>query len=76
MDIQPPFACAVGMDIHLMVIHVCVIPQREGFEPEVHRKQFGTFKRDLHAMAEWIAGFSPDTVVMESTGIYWKSPYT
>ena len=26
-------------------------------------------------MAEWIAGFAPDTVVMESTGIYWKSPY-
>jgi len=76
MDIQPLFACAVGMDIHLMVIHVCVILQREGFEPEVHRKQFGTFKRDLRAMAEWIAGFSPDTVVMESTGIYWKSPYT
>ena len=26
-------------------------------------------------MAEWIAGFAPDTGVMESTGIYWKSPY-
>ena len=26
-------------------------------------------------MAEWIGGFAPDTVVMESTGIYWKSPY-
>src|ERR687891_352278 len=26
-------------------------------------------------MAEWVAGFAPDTVVMESTGIYWKSPY-
>ena len=26
-------------------------------------------------MADWIAGFKPDTVVMESTGIYWKSPY-
>jgi transposase len=76
MDIQPLFACAVGMDVHLMVIHVCVIFQRQGGEPEVHRKQFGTFNRDLRAMAEWIAGFSPDTVVMESTGIYWKSPYT
>ena len=26
-------------------------------------------------MAEWIAGFRPGIVVMESTGIYWKSPY-
>ena len=76
MDIQPLFACAVGMDIHLMVIHVCVIVQVQDNEPEVHRRQFGTFKRDLRAMADWIAAFSPDTVVMESTGLYWKSPYS
>jgi transposase len=76
MAIQPLFAGAVGMDSPLRGIHVCVIFQRQGGEPEVHRKQFGTFKRNLRAMAEWIAGFSPETVVMESTGLYWKSPYT
>jgi transposase len=75
MDIQPIFRCAVGMDVHLAVIHVCVILQEAGCEPEVHRRQFGAFQRDRRAMAEWIAGFAPDTVVMESTGIYWKSPY-
>jgi transposase len=26
-------------------------------------------------MAAWVADFRPDVVVMESTGIYWKSPY-
>ena len=26
-------------------------------------------------MADWIASFKPEIVVMESTGIYWKSPY-
>jgi transposase len=75
MDIQPIFRCAVGMDIHLAIISVCVILAEPGGEPAVHRRQFGAFQRDLRAMAEWIAGFSPDTVVMESTGIYWKSPY-
>jgi transposase len=75
MDIQPIFRCAVGMDVHLAVIHICVILQEPGCEPEVHRRQFGAFQRDRRAMAEWIAGFAPDTVVMESTGIYWKSPY-
>ena len=75
MDIQPIFRCAVGMDVHLAIIHVCVILQEAGCEPEVHRRQFGAFQRDRRAMAEWIAGFVPDTVVMESTGIYWKSPY-
>jgi transposase len=75
MDIQPIFRCAVGMDIHLAIIHVCVILQEPGCEPAVYRRQFGAFQRDRRAMAEWSAGFAPDTVVMESTGIYWKSPY-
>ena len=75
MDIQPIFRCAVGMDVHLAVIHVGVILQEPGCEPAVYRRQFGAFQRDRRAMAEWIAGFAPDTVVMESTGIYWKSPY-
>jgi transposase len=26
-------------------------------------------------LAEWAAALRPDEVVMESTGIYWKSPY-
>jgi transposase len=63
------------MDVHLAVISVCVIVAEPGCEPQVHRHQFGAFQRERRAMAEWIASFSPDTVVMESTGIYWKSPY-
>ncbi len=39
------------------------------------RRRFGGFRRERLEMADWIAGFAPDTVVMESTGIYWKSPY-
>ena len=31
---------------------------------------------DSRAMAEWVASFKPQEVVMESTGIYWKSPYS
>jgi transposase len=62
------------VDVHLAVIHVCVILQEPGCEPAVYRRQFGAFQRDRRALAEWIAGVAPDTVVMESTGSYWKSP--
>jgi transposase len=55
------------MDVHLAVIHVCVILQEASCEPEVHRRPFGAFQRDRRAMAEWIAGFAPGTVVMEAT---------
>jgi len=75
MDIQPIFRCAVGIDIHLALICVCIIVAEPGLEPVVHRREFGGFQRDRRAMADWIASFTPDMVVMESTGIYWKSPY-
>lgn len=32
-------------------------------------------ERDGQVLAAWVHGFAPDLVVMESTGIYWKSPY-
>ena len=75
MDIQPVFRCAVGIDIHLALLCVCIIIAEPGVEPVVHRREFGGFQRDRRAMADWIASFKPDIVVMESTGIYWKSPY-
>lgn len=75
MDIQPIHRCAVGIDVHLHSIVVCIIVGDIGATPEIHQRQFGGFKRDRRAMAEWIASFHPDCVVMESTGIYWKSPY-
>ena len=41
----------------------------------IERRQFGAFQRDRRKLAQWCASHRPDTVVMESTGIYWKSPY-
>jgi transposase len=76
MDIQPIHRSAVGIDVHLKTLVVCVLIQREdNAEPEIHQREFGGFQRDRREMAAWIAGFSPAIVVMESTGIYWKSPY-
>jgi transposase len=75
MDIQPIFRCAVGIDIHLALICVCIIIAEPGVEPVVHRRELGGFQRDRRAMSDWIASFKPDIVVMKSTGIYWKSPY-
>ena len=75
MDIHPIHFCAVGIDVHLHSLVVCIIVGALDGEPQVFQRQFGGFKRDRRAMAEWIASFHPDCVVMESTGIYWKSPY-
>lgn len=38
-------------------------------------RQFGGFKRDCRALAAWLVELDVELVVMESTGIYWKSLY-
>ena len=39
------------------------------------KRDFGAFKRDRRAMAEWALQIRPEVMVMESTGAYWKSPF-
>jgi transposase len=36
----------------------------------VELAEFGGFKRDRQALAEWVATPDPEVVVMESTGVY------
>lgn len=65
----------IGLDVHQAQITACAIIEDEHGEHQVEQRQFGTFKRDRKALAEWASALRPDLVVMESTGIYWKSPY-
>jgi transposase len=65
----------IGLDIHQAQITACAIIDHDDGTHDIQRRQFGTFKRDRRALAEWAAALCPELVVMESTGIYWKSPY-
>jgi transposase len=65
----------IGLDIHQAQITACAIIDHDDGTHDIQRRQFGTFKRDQRALAEWAAALCPELVVMESTGIYWKSPY-
>lgn len=38
-------------------------------------RRFGTFTRDLHALAEWLREQRIEQVAMEATGVYWVGPY-
>jgi transposase len=42
---------------------------------EITRREFGAFKRDRRQLAQWAIEIAPEVVVMESTGVYWKSPF-
>ncbi len=65
----------IGLDVHQAQITACALIEEEDGTARIVQQQFGAFKRDRRSLAEWAAALCPDEVVMESTGIYWKSPY-
>lgn len=75
MELVPLHKRVIGLDVHQAQITACAIVEEADGTTRIEQRQFGAFKRDRRALAEWAAALAPDEVVMESTGIYWKSPY-
>jgi transposase len=75
MDLAPLHKRVIGLDVHQAQITACAIIEGADGTTRLEQRQFGAFKRDRRALAEWAQALRPDQVVMESTGIYWKSPY-
>jgi transposase len=65
-----------GIDVHRMLHVVTVLIEETDGTITKHQKEFGGFKRDMKAMAAWLFELRVELVVMESTGIYWKSAHT
>lgn len=62
---------AAGIDIG-SASHFVAVP--EGSDEKCIR-EFGSFTTDLHDLANWLERCGIETVVMESTGIYWIPLY-
>jgi transposase len=75
MELIPIFKRVVGLDVHQGKVSACAIIEQDDGSVTVELREFGGFKRDRRALAQWAKSIAPDVVVMESTGIYWKSPY-
>ena len=73
--IEPIVKRIAGLDVHKMVVVGTVLIEEEDGSIKQETRQFGTFKRDRRQMCEWLKGHGVELVVMESTGIYWKSIY-
>lgn len=65
----------IGLNIHQAKISACAVNEQSDGTVVMEMQEFGGFKRDRPALAQWAESFDPEIVVMESTGIYWKSPY-
>ena len=64
-----------GIDVHRMIHAVTVLIEQDDGRVTKEQRQYGGFKRDKRAMVAWLTSLGVQLVVMESTGIYWKSPY-
>lgn len=62
-----------GIDVHRMKHVVTVLIEDGAGNIERQIREFGGFKRDLKAMAVWLRALAVELVILESTGIYWKS---
>ncbi len=75
MEIGAIYGNTIGLDVHQKQIAASALLVDESGQVKHEVKEFGTFKKDLASLREWAVSKKPDVVVMESTGIYWKSPY-
>jgi transposase len=73
--LQPLQKRTAGIDVHRMIHAVTVLIEHDDGSIRKEQRQFGGFKRDKRAMVAWLASLGVQLVVMESTGIYWKSAY-
>jgi transposase len=75
MELTPIYKRVIGLDVHQAKISACAVAEQADGTVTVESCEFGGFKRDRRALAAWAKSFGAEVVVMESTGIYWKSPY-
>lgn len=77
MDPTPMHKRVIALDVHQAKITACAVVEHDDGRVEVTKQDFGVFKRDRRALAQWALAIRPEVevVVMESTGVYWKSPF-
>ena len=63
MELEPIYRCVAALDIHQAKLTVCVLYEDKSGETRIQLREFGGFKRDRRAMAEWVASFRPEQVV-------------
>ena len=64
-----------GMDVHRMEHVVTILVAQQDGTLSQETRRFGGFKRDMRALVSWLLSQGIQLVVMESTGIYWKSVF-
>jgi len=69
------YRCVAGLDVHRMLYVLTVLTEQADGSLSKQQRQFSGFQRDVRALVSWLQSLGVELVIMESTGIYWKSVY-
>jgi transposase len=69
------FKTVAGLDVHNEQITATIIHTADDGSTTHETLEFSTFKSGIRKLAAWILENKVEETVMESTGIYWRSPY-
>ena len=61
-----------GIDVHQKSVTACRMWGPADREPQFEIRRFGTMRRDLQKLAEWLKPAGCEAATMESTGSYGK----
>jgi transposase len=64
-----------GLDVHQASVAACLLTGTADQKPRREVRHFGTTRRELEAMDEWLMAAGCTHVAMESTGVYWQPVY-
>lgn len=67
-------SCA-GLDVHKMIIVATIQAEQDDGSVVEKTRSFGTFRKHRRQLCRWLNKHDAELVIMESTGIYWKSIY-
>ena len=74
-DLDPIVKRCAGLDVHKKSVMITILTEQPNGQIREVTRQFGTFPKQRRQLANWLASQHVELVVMESTGVYWKSIY-
>jgi len=74
MDVLYERCC--GIDVHKKTVVACLITPGAAGAPTKETRTYGTMTGDLLELLDWLVEAGCTHVAMESTGVFWKAPYS
>src|SRR5689334_7848190 len=73
MQVVHPRCC--GLDVHKNLLVACFMETDPSGQLTKQTRSFGATVKEILELGDWLASLACTTLVMESTGSYWKPVY-